>query len=181
MAINVRPNPASSVIPNAEIAFRRDAGSYVTSFVFGGPDEFSGIQQSTCYGALGAYGTIEAINSPFALRSLGNVTTAALQRKAGTNDVELRTLAATSRVHVLDSASNYTTTIMGEMRAYANTFSAGFKAPATLAADRTWTLPLVDGALDEVLRTNGAGVLSFVPQSGSGSSSWTRTFAMMGA
>ena len=42
-----------------------------------------------------------------------------------------------------------------------------FKAPA-LAANVTYTLPVDDGAADEVLKTDGSGGLDWVPQSGGG-------------
>jgi hypothetical protein len=42
-----------------------------------------------------------------------------------------------------------------------------FKAPA-LAANVDYTLPIDDGAVDEVLSTNGSGVLDWVPQGGGG-------------
>ncbi len=37
----------------------------------------------------------------------------------------------------------------------------GFKAPDTLAANRIWTLPAVDGSSGQVLSTSGSGVLSW--------------------
>jgi len=43
-----------------------------------------------------------------------------------------------------------------------NTGFVGFKAPATISANRTYTLPQTDGTSGQVLRTNGAGVLSWV-------------------
>ena len=42
------------------------------------------------------------------------------------------------------------------------------KSPAALAADYTLTLPADDGDADEVLKTDGSGVLSWVAQSGGG-------------
>jgi serine acetyltransferase len=36
-----------------------------------------------------------------------------------------------------------------------------FQAPATVAANITWTLPSVDGTSNQVLKTNGAGTLSW--------------------
>ena len=46
-----------------------------------------------------------------------------------------------------------------------------FKAPDTIAANVTWTLPSADGTNTQVLQTNGSGVLSFA--TASGSSQWT--------
>ena len=44
-----------------------------------------------------------------------------------------------------------------------------FKAPDTIAANVTWTLPAADGTSSQVLQTNGSGVLSFATVSGGGS------------
>jgi len=41
-----------------------------------------------------------------------------------------------------------------------------FKAPDTIAANVTWTLPSADGTNTQVLQTNGSGVLSFVSAGG---------------
>ena len=37
----------------------------------------------------------------------------------------------------------------------------GFRAPASIAADRVWTLPAADGAAGQVLSTNGSGTLGW--------------------
>jgi hypothetical protein len=47
-----------------------------------------------------------------------------------------------------------------------------FQAPATVAANVTWTLPATDGTSAQVLSTNGSGTLSWATASG-GSSQWT--------
>jgi hypothetical protein len=47
-----------------------------------------------------------------------------------------------------------------------------FKAPDTIAADVTWTLPAADGTSAQVLSTNGSGTLSWAT---AGSSQWTTT------
>jgi hypothetical protein len=43
-----------------------------------------------------------------------------------------------------------------------NDFHVGFKAPATVTANKVWTLPAADGASGELLKTDGAGGLSWV-------------------
>ena len=48
-----------------------------------------------------------------------------------------------------------------------------FKAPDTIAANVTWTLPSADGTSAQVLSTNGSGTLSWA--SAGGSSQWTTT------
>ena len=45
------------------------------------------------------------------------------------------------------------------------------QAPASIAADITWTLPGVDGSSGQVLSTNGTGTLSWATASGGGGSS----------
>ena len=47
-----------------------------------------------------------------------------------------------------------------------------FKAPDTIAANVTWTLPAADGTSAQVLSTNGSGTLSWAT---AGSSKWTTT------
>jgi hypothetical protein len=47
-----------------------------------------------------------------------------------------------------------------------------FKAPDTIAANVTWTLPAADGTSAQVLSTNGSGTLSWAS---AGSSQWTTT------
>jgi hypothetical protein len=49
-----------------------------------------------------------------------------------------------------------------------------FKAPDTIAANVTWTLPAADGTSAQVLSTNGSGTLSWAT-AGGGSSQWTTT------
>lgn len=47
--------------------------------------------------------------------------------------------------------------------------SVGFKGPANIAADVTWTLPAADGSANQALTTNGSSTLSwvsFLPSSG---------------
>ena len=44
----------------------------------------------------------------------------------------------------------------------------GFKSPATVSANKVWTLPSVDGTNGQVLSTNGSGTLSWATAGGSG-------------
>lgn len=41
-----------------------------------------------------------------------------------------------------------------------------FQAPATIAANVTWTLPATDGTTGQILSTNGAGVLAWANDTG---------------
>ena len=64
---------------------------------------------------------------------------------------------------IIDDSNNVTLQAEGSLR-LADTDSTnyvGFKAPATVASDVTWTLPSTDGTNGQVLTTNGSGVLSF--------------------
>jgi len=57
-----------------------------------------------------------------------------------------------------------------ETRYYAgdNGNYSAFRAPATLTANTTFILPDGDGSADQVLKTNGSGVLTWTDQTGSG-------------
>jgi hypothetical protein len=46
----------------------------------------------------------------------------------------------------------------------------GFKSPATVSANKIWTLPNADGSNGQVLSTNGSGTLSWATAGGSGPS-----------
>jgi len=56
-----------------------------------------------------------------------------------------------------------------------NSNYVGFKAPATVSADKMWTLPSADGTTGQVLSTNGSGTLSWVTASGSTSAAGSDT------
>ena len=51
-----------------------------------------------------------------------------------------------------------------ELRFYEGVNYVGFEAPA-LTGNQIWVLPSADGNADQVIKTNGSGVLSFVDQS----------------
>ena len=74
-------------------------------------------------------------------------------------------------------AINGSATVGGDLKLYEGsdngTNFVALKAPDTLAADVTYTLPTADGTNGQVLATNGSGALSW--SSASGSSQWTTT------
>jgi hypothetical protein len=73
-------------------------------------------------------------------------------------------------------STNLTLNAQNEVR-FADSDSSNYvslRAPATVAANRTFTLPDVYGTSGQVLTTDGAGVLSWSTVSG-GSSQWTTT------
>jgi hypothetical protein len=57
----------------------------------------------------------------------------------------------------------------------------GFKSPATVSANVTWTLPSVDGTNGQVLTTNGGGTLSWGTVSAGGLSSRSTVVANTGS
>ena len=74
------------------------------------------------------------------------------------------------------AAGSQSSTLGGEFRAYENGDGANyvaFRAPASLAADVTWTLPAAAGTMNQVLATNAAGSLSWVTMSSGGTQPWT--------
>jgi hypothetical protein len=72
----------------------------------------------------------------------------------------------------VDSSGNFTLNGANSLRFIGTTNSnyLGFKAPATVTANLTWTLPSGDGSNGQVLGTNGSGTLSWVtPSTAAGS------------
>jgi hypothetical protein len=49
----------------------------------------------------------------------------------------------------------------------ANDNAVGFKPPASIVSEIIWTLPNADGSANQVLKTNGAGILSWATPAGS--------------
>ena len=91
--------------------------------------------------------------TPTAVKAAYDLAAAALPKAGGTltgnvildNQVDARFREATA------NGTNY----------------VGFQAPATIAADVLWTLPATDGTSNQVLKTDGAGTLSWTtPTSG---------------
>lgn len=52
----------------------------------------------------------------------------------------------------------------------------GFKAPATVSANKMWILPSADGTVGQVLSTDGSGTLSWATASGSGTAAGSDTY-----
>jgi hypothetical protein len=108
-----------------------------------------------------------------------------------TNTLVVPTLNATN-VNVTGTLDNGTSEInvgthfkmasAAETRYYAgdNGNYTAVRAPATLTTDTTFILPDGDGNADEVLKTDGAGVLSWVAQSGGGSQNVFQNIAVAG-
>lgn len=75
------------------------------------------------------------------------------------------TLSDTAHTTTVNLVLNNQTEIrFSELTANGSNY-VGFKAPASLSADKIWTLPSADGTNGQVLTTNGSGVLSFITPS----------------
>ena len=69
----------------------------------------------------------------------------------------------------IDSVGNLSLTASNtELRFYEGSNYVGFEAPA-LSGDQIWVLPAADGGPNQVLQTNGSGILSWVTAPGSNS------------
>jgi len=96
---------------------------------------------------------------------------------------------ATGTVLTLSDSGNTTTVNLildnqkeirfGETTANGTNYVA-LKAPASLSADLTFTLPATDGTNGQVLTTNGSGVLSFSTLSSDGTVDWDTTVKTSG-
>lgn len=90
--------------------------------------------------------------TPNAVKSAYDLANAALPQSGGALTGDL-TLNAQSDLRFADAdSSNW----------------VAFQAPATVASNVTWTLPDADGTADQVLKTDGSGVLGWVSPSVSG-------------
>jgi hypothetical protein len=102
------------------------------------------------------------------LNSAGVWKVNAIQNLNGTD----LTLTATT----VNVAGNVQINAQGDLR-FADTDSSNwvaFQAPGTVAANVTWTLPGADGTAGYVLSTDGSGTLTWVAQTGGGTSLQSR-------
>jgi len=87
-----------------------------------------------------------------------SVTITGLSTTATGTVLTLSDTAHTTTVNLV--LNNQTEIRFSELTANGSNY-VGFKAPASLTADKIWTLPSADGTANQVLTTNGSGVLSF--------------------
>lgn len=89
----------------------------------------------------------------------------AVEIRAGSNgDGEVRAFGST--LNISDDSGTVDPTI--KLFQSAGVFSVAVKAPPSLAANYTLTLPVDDGASGQSLTTNGSGILSWASASGGG-------------
>jgi len=93
-----------------------------------------------------------------------SVTITGLSTTATGTVLTLTDSAHTTSVNMI--CGNNTALRFNELTANGSNY-IGLKAPASLSADLTFTLPSTDGTNGQVLTTNGSGVLSFTTISGS--------------
>jgi len=105
--------------------------------------------------------------------STGNSAGGALALKAGAGfgtaaagSISLQpgsgaTAGTTGAVQILPTKNAAGGTTSLQFQAINGTNFVAFKAADTIAANITWTLPATDGAANQVLQTNGSGVLSW--------------------
>lgn len=87
-----------------------------------------------------------------------SITITGLSTTATGTVLTLSDTAHTTTVNLV--LNNQTEIRFSELTANGSNY-VGFKAPASLSADKIWTLPSADGTNGQALVTNGSGVLSF--------------------
>ena len=87
-----------------------------------------------------------------------SITITGLSTTATGTVLTLSDTAHTTTVNLV--LNNQTEIRFSELTANGSNY-VGFKAPASLSADKIWTLPSADGTNGQALTTNGSGVLSF--------------------
>jgi hypothetical protein len=138
----------------------------------------SGITASTS-AALGV-GSVElghATDTTLARASAGVVTIEGVNvvTTSSTDTLTNKTLTSPT-VDTQASFSNQAETRFLEATANGTNY-VGFKAPASIASNLVWTLPSADGTVNQVLSTDGSGVLSFATASSGGVSANDQAFA----
>ena len=111
------------------------------------------LEDSTSSTSTTTAATPNAVKSAYDLASSASTTANAALPAAGGTLTGNITLNAQSDVRFADADSSHW---------------VAFQAPATVAANVTWTLPDVDGSVGQVLKTNGSGTLGWVSPSVSG-------------
>jgi hypothetical protein len=151
--IKLGPTEVGSSAPNATPASGGSAGNttgefwYDTANTGGNSQAALKIYNGTAFAYVGKV-TIGSTNielgasATTTITGLNTLTSASLN---ATSDIDLENQADLRFFEATANGSNY----------------VGFQAPANIAADVLWTLPAADGSADQVLSTNGSGVLSW--------------------
>jgi hypothetical protein len=120
-------------------------------------------------------GTTITFTNPLVLNDEVIIITFKAAGAVGINDVTGLQAALDAKV----SGSAATTTVGGDLKLYEGTNNGtnfvALKAPNTLAADVTYTLPTADGTNGQVLATNGSGALSWATGGGGGTPAGSNT------
>ncbi len=106
-------------------------------------------------------GTLTIEGTPVEIYSAVGSDTLIIQGNAGSG-IDLLTAAQSGRsVNIKGTAAGPGVTPILKLWNVDDSFSIGLRSPTTLAADYTLTLPVNDGSADQVLTTDGSGVLTW--------------------
>ena len=117
----------------------------------------------TVHSSTTGYGTTDGLEVSTGVGGVGylwNYESAAL--RFGTNNADRMLIGATGNIGIGTTSPSAKLEVAGDMRLNGATSGyVGFQAPA-VAGSATYTLPVTDGTVGQVLRTSGSGVLSWV-------------------
>ena len=171
--------------PEYRLLYSDDATSERPVFIMGSEGTISAVNDGTRRSQyegyiqnLDVYPTFRLTSSPdmtleFGPGGLTNDTDVKLQRN-GTNSLKLIIGGSTQIIWYSDreeiqagtslvlgqTASGYSDLRFLESSANGTNY-VGFKAPASISANQTWTLPAADGTINQVLKTDGSGNLGW--------------------
>ena len=162
--VKVGPAQISSDAPNSSPAPGGSSGNSAGEFWFDSTNNLLKVYNGSVWknpvpnGSTSVAGILQLTDStsststttaatPNSVKSAYDLANAALPKSGGTVTGNI-TLNAQSDLRFADADS---------------TNWVAFQAPATVPNDVTWTLPATDGTSGEVLSTNGAGTLDWVP------------------
>jgi hypothetical protein len=132
--------------------FLQTDGTGVTSWASAGTGTVTSVSGAGTVNGLTLTGTVTSSGSLTLGGTLSLATAPAIgSTSANTGTFTTLTVNAANDLRLADSdSSNY----------------VGFKAPATVSANKIWTLPAADGTSGQVLSTNGSGTLSWATAGG---------------
>lgn len=151
--IKLGPTEVGSSAPNATPASGGSAGNttgefwYDTANTGGNSQAALKVYNGTAFAYVGKV-TIGSTNVELgasATTSITGMTSLTSTSLVANTNVDLANQADLKFFEATANGSNY----------------VGFQAPSSITADVLWTLPAADGSADQVLSTNGAGVLSW--------------------
>ena len=168
----VYSNGSSSIFT----AITSNPGGTTNQVQYNNAGAFAGSTNLTFNGTTLAIQTATALNltatsltATNATVTTDNITTANITT-ANVTTANVTSLTAVTATTTTENVGNINLISNGTLKIYntANSFYTGLKVAAGAATSATFTLPSADGTANQVLQTNGSGVLSFAtPSSGS--------------